>query len=141
DEFEFHEKESVSCHNAIHAGIDDRIDCVHGASGAREDVRWRIGKIRSSPKIVLHPEVAGLRLLQDGVTEFASEEDERPFAFGGDAVNEFLQHNAGAAVEFVKEWLGGGGICLRDELGAVGGGRDTRLDDGFAPAEFAEFLS
>lgn len=101
---------------------------------------WWIGEARGSSEIVLHAEVSGLRLFQDGVTEFACKEHEGPLAFHGDSLHEFLDHDAGTAAELIQERLGGCGIVLRYELRAVGGGRNARLDDGFVPAELVEFF-
>jgi hypothetical protein len=103
-------------------------------------MRRGIGAVRGSSEIVLHPEVAGPGLLDDGVTEGSGKEDQRPFAFRGDAVDVFLKHDTGAAVEFVEELLRGGGIVFCDELRAVSGRGDSRLHHCFVPAQVAEFL-
>src|SRR5438445_2803451 len=103
-------------------------------------MRWGIGAARGSSEIVLHAEVAGPGLLDDGVAEGSSEEDQRPFAFRGDAVDVFLKHDTGAAVEFVEELLRSGGIVFCDELRAVSGRGDSRFYHCFVPAQIAEFL-
>jgi len=74
------------------------------------------------------------------VAEGSGEEDQRPFSFRGDAVDVFLKHYAGAAVEFVKELLRSEGIVFCDELRAVSGRGDSRLHHCFVPAKVAEFL-
>src|ERR1700741_3419773 len=100
-------------------------------------MRWGICAVRGSSEIVLHPEVPGPGLLDDGMAEGSGEEYQRPFAFRDDVVDVFLQHDAGAAVKFVKEWLDGSAIFLRDELRAVSGRGDSRLHHCLVPAKVA----
>jgi hypothetical protein len=140
DQFEFHEAELAAVDDAIDTGVDGGIDSLDRAGSAGEDVRRRVGSVCGSAEVIVHAEVSGFGFLEDGVTELAAEEDERPLALRRDAVHELLEHDAGAAAEFVEEWLGGGGIVHAHELRAIGCGGDARLDDCLLPAEFAEFF-